>query len=140
MYGLNKAQIIGHVGNPPELKTTGKDVSVCTFSVATNEGYKGADGQWVDKTEWHNVVAWRKLADLLAGLLVKGSKVYIEGKLETQSWEKDGVKHYRTQIVCSDFVLLDKREGGARADAPYTPSDTAPDGPASGRDNGTLPF
>ena len=117
-YGLNKVMLIGHLGKEPELKYTEKGTARCSFSVATNESYKGEDGNLVTKTEWHNIVVWRKLAEICGQYLKKGSKVYVEGKLGTRSYEKDGVKKYFTEVTMSDMVMLDKKEGGGEAAAP----------------------
>jgi single-strand DNA-binding protein len=140
-YGLNKVMLIGNLGRDPEMRMTQSGVPVTTFSIATNESYRGQDGNIVDKVEWHNIVAWRKPAEILNEYLKKGSKVYIEGKLQTRNYEKEGQRHYITEIVVDDFMFLDAREGGgsgggapAQADAPQTynqepPSETEDDLP-----------
>jgi len=110
MFALNKATIIGNIGSDVEVKQTNNNISVVSFRVATNESYKNDDGGYTEKTEWHNVVAWRKVADILGEKASKGMKIYIEGKLQTRSYDKDGTKHYMTEIVVSDFILLDKKE------------------------------
>lgn len=143
-YGLNKVMLIGHLGRDPEMRMTQSGVPVTSFSIATNESYKGQDGNLVDRTEWHNIVAWRKPAEILNEYLKKGSKVYIEGKLQTRNYEKEGQKHYVTEIVVNDFMFLDSRgEGGgkggapAQADAPASYDQT--DSPAGEKDD-DLPF
>jgi single-strand DNA-binding protein len=115
-YGLNKVMLIGHLGADPELKYTNQQVPVVSFRVATNESYRDQEGNVVPKVEWHNITAWRKTAELLAEYLRKGSKVYLEGKLQTRSWEdKDGNKRYTTEIIVDDFMFLDaKGNGGER--------------------------
>jgi len=113
--GLNKVLLIGHLGKDPELSYTPSGVAVCKFSVATNESYKGDDGNWVEKTEWHNITAWRKLGEICSQYLKKGSKVYLEGKIQTDSYEKDGKKNYFTKIVLSEMVMLDPK-GAATGD------------------------
>ena len=132
-YGLNKVQLIGHLGGDPELRDA-NGTPVVSFSVATNESYKDQSGNLVERTEWHRIVAWRKLAEVMAEYLRKGSKVYIEGKLQTRSYDdKDGIKRYSTEIVASEFMFLDsKSDGGQRAAQP------APETPAG--DDDTLPF
>ena len=110
--GLNKVLLIGHLGKDPELKYTEKGTAYCTFSVATTESYKDENGNKVDKTEWHNMVAWRKLAEICGQYLKKGSKIYCEGKLQTDSYEKDGVKRYSTKIVMTDMTMLDSKPSG----------------------------
>jgi len=97
--GLNKAMIIGRLGNDPELKYTPQGQAVCTITVATDESYKDKQGQLVPKAEWHRIVLWRNNAENAAKYLKKGSQVYTEGKLQTRTWEKDGQKHYTTEIV-----------------------------------------
>ncbi|MBE0642918.1 MAG: single-stranded DNA-binding protein [Bacteroidetes bacterium] len=114
-YGLNKVMLIGHLGSDPELRYTEGNVPVATFNVATNESYKDQNGNLVDRTEWHRCVAWRKLAELFGEYLKKGSKVYLEGKLQTRQWDdKDGNKRYTTEIVISDFTFLDSKGGGGQ--------------------------
>lgn len=112
-YGLNKVSLIGHLGADPELRYTEGNIPVASFSVATNESYKDQNGTLVERTEWHRAVAWRKLAELLAEYLKKGSRVYLEGKLQTRSWEdKDGIKRYTTEVVIGDFMFLDSKGNG----------------------------
>lgn len=109
--GLNKVMLIGFLGKDPELKYTPSGVAVCSFSLATTESYKADDGNRVDKTEWHNIVAWRKLAETCSDYLKKGSKVYIEGKITTESYEKDGgEKRYITKIVAQSLMFLDSKQ------------------------------
>ncbi|MFZ1730155.1 MAG: single-stranded DNA-binding protein [Bacteroidota bacterium] len=112
-YGLNKVMLIGHLGSDPELRYTEGNVPVASFNVATNESYKDQNGNLVDRTEWHRCVAWRKLAELFGEYLKKGSKVYLEGKLQTRAWDdKEGNKRYTTEIVISDFTFLDSKGSG----------------------------
>ncbi len=107
--GLNKVMLIGHLGKDPELSYTPSGVAVCKFTLATNESYKGDDGNWVDRTEWHNITVWRKLAEICSQYLKKGSKIYLEGKIQTDTYEKDGKKNYFTKIVMNEMVMLDKK-------------------------------
>ena len=110
---LNKAMIIGNLTRDPEVRTTPNGSSVASFAVATNLVWNDANGQKQEKVEFHNVVAWRKLADICGQYLKKGSKVYIEGRLQTRDWTgQDGVKRYRTEIVAENMIMLD-RGGGA---------------------------
>ena len=112
--GLNKVMLIGHLGKDPEMSYTPSGVAVCKFTLATNESYKGDDGNWIEKTEWHNIVAWRKLAEICSQYLKKGSKIYAEGKIQTDTYEKDGKKNYFTKIVMNEMTMLDsKGSGGA---------------------------
>jgi single-strand DNA-binding protein len=141
MYGLNRVQLIGHLGQDPELKYSTSGTAICNFSLATNESYKDQNGQLVERTEWHRLVVYRKLAELLAEHLKKGSKVYIEGKLQTRSWDdKDGNKRYTTEVVVDDFVFLDSKGGrqsqGGRP-APSAPDQTSTPAEEAGPD---LPF
>ena len=116
--GLNKVLLIGHLGKDPELRYTPNGTAVCNFSLATSDSYKGDDGNWVDKTEWHNIVAWRKLAETCSNYLKKGSKVYLEGKLTTESYEKDGGdKRYITKIVINTMIMLDSKGGSGGSQA-----------------------
>ena len=110
--GLNKVMVIGNLGKDPELKYTPKGTAVCKFSLAANESYKDDNDNWVERTEWINITAWRKLAETCGQYLKKGSKIYAEGKLSTSSYEKDGVKKYFTEVVLSNMIMLDKKEGG----------------------------
>jgi single-strand DNA-binding protein len=113
---LNKVMLIGNLGKDPELKYTPSGVAVATFSMATSEQWKDQDGNAQEKTEWHNIVAWRKLAEIVGEYLKKGKKVYIEGKLQTRNYDKDGVKRYITEIVADQIIMLDgvgHRNGGS---------------------------
>jgi single-strand DNA-binding protein len=107
---LNKAILIGRLGKDPEVKTTSGGQSVCTFSLATDDSYKDKDGNPVDQTDWHNVVAWRKLADICGTYLKKGSLVMIEGKIKTRSYESNGVKKYITEITMTNLEMLGTKE------------------------------
>lgn len=113
---LNKVMLIGRLGRDPELRYLDNNVGVARFSIATSETYKDSQGQKVEKTEWHNIVVWRKLAEIAGNYLKKGSLVYLEGKLRTRSWDdKSGEKKYATEVVADDFRMLERRsdsEGG----------------------------
>lgn len=107
---LNKAMLIGNLTRDPEMKTTPSGQNVTTFSVATNLVWTDANGEKQKRAEFHNIVAWRKLAEICAQYLKKGSKVYIEGRLQTRDWEgQDGVKRYRTEIVADNMIMLDSK-------------------------------
>ena len=116
---VNKVILIGNLGKDPEVKYTPSGTAVATFSLATNERYKDKEGQWQDRTEWHNIVAWQRTAEIVGEYLKKGRSVYVEGRLQTRSWDdKDGQKHYKTEIVAQDLVLLGGgREAGEGASA-----------------------
>src|SRR5713101_8931670 len=109
---INKVILVGNVGADPEVKYTPSGVPVGKFSIATNERFKNKSGEWQDRTEWHNIVAWQRLAEIVGEYVSKGSKVYIEGKLQTPSWEdrRSGEKKSRTEAVARDLVLLGLRE------------------------------
>ncbi len=108
--GLNKVMIIGNLGRDPEMRYTPSGKPVTSFSVATTRTWVTADNERREATEWFNVVAWRDLAEICNQYLTKGSKVYIEGRLQTRSWETpDGQKHFRTEIVADEMIVLDTR-------------------------------
>lgn len=116
---LNKVQLIGNLTRDPELRYTPQNTAVCTFGLATNRSWMPADGkERQEDVEFHNIVAWSKLAELCNELLVKGRKVYVEGRLQTRSWETpEGEKKYKTEVVAEDMIILDSR--GARDDGAY---------------------
>ncbi len=107
---LNKVMLIGHLGADPELRYTPSGVPVATFRIATNETWRDAEGKTQEKTEWHTIVVWRKLAELTNDLLKKGSRVYVEGRLQTRTYEdKNGIRRTVTEIVADDIILLEPR-------------------------------
>jgi len=107
---LNKVMIIGNLTRDPELRNTASGANVASFSVATSLIWNDANGQKQQKTEFHNVVAWRRLAEICGQYLRKGSKVFIEGRLQTTDWTgQDGVKRYRTEIVAENLIMLDSK-------------------------------
>jgi len=109
---LNKAMVIGNLTRDPELRNTPSGQSVASFSVATNLVWTDQSGQQQKKTEFHNIIAWRKLAEICSKYLHKGSKVFIEGRLQTTDWTgQDGVKRYRTEIVTENMIMLDTKGG-----------------------------
>jgi len=119
---VNKVILIGNLGKDPEQKFTPAGQSVAKFSLATSDRWKDkATGDAKESTEWHNVVCWAGLADVAAKYLTKGSTVYVEGRLQTRSWEKDGKKQYMTEVVASELVMLG---GKAKDAAPSTGSET----------------
>lgn len=112
---VNKVILIGNLGKDPEVKYTPQGTPVAKFSLATNERYKDKAGEWQDRTEWHNIVLFQRLAEIAGEYLKKGRSVYIEGRLQTSSWEDKNTheKKYRTEIIANDLVLLGgKGEGG----------------------------
>lgn len=115
--------LIGRLTRDPELKSLATGKSVATVSVATGRQWKDAQGTVQKQSEFHNVVLWGKLADTAGQYLKKASRIYVEGRLQTRDWTgTDGVKRYRTEIVCDSFIMLDSRSGGSS----YSPSDAAP--------------
>ena len=113
MRGINKVILVGTLGQDPELKQTQSGTSVCQLSVATNESWKDKNtGERKESTEWHRVVLWQRLAEIAGEYLHKGSQVYIEGKLQTRKYEKDGVTHYSTEIVGQELQMLGGKGGG----------------------------
>jgi len=112
---VNKVILVGNVGQDPEVKYTASGVPVAKVSLATNERFKDRNGQWQDRTEWHSVVAWQRLAEIVGEYVQKGAKLYVEGKLQTSKWEdrQSGEKKYRTEIVAREIVLLGSRDNGA---------------------------
>lgn len=110
---LNKAMIIGNLGADPEIRTTGSGTRVANFSVATSRSWKNQSGEQQEKTEWHRIVCWDKLAEIVERYLKKGNQVYIEGEIEYRSYEdKDGVTKYSTEIRAREMLMLGGREGG----------------------------
>ena len=110
---VNKVILVGHVGRDPEVRHLDKDVAVANFSLATTENYTSPTGERVSTTEWHKILAWRNLAEVAEKYVKKGSQIYVEGKIRTRSYDKDGIKHYVTEIYANSIELLGKREGQA---------------------------
>ncbi|OFX22649.1 MAG: single-stranded DNA-binding protein [Bacteroidetes bacterium GWA2_31_9b] len=111
MMGINKVILVGNVGKDPEIKHLDKGVSVARFSLATSETYKDKDNKKVTNTEWHNIVLWRGLAEVAEKYVKKGSPLYIEGKIRSRTWDdKDGKKHYATEIVADTMQLLGSKQ------------------------------
>ncbi len=118
MNSLNKVQLIGNVTAQPEIKETPSGQKVASFSLATNRSYKDSSGEKQDQAEYHNIVVWGKLADLTEQYITKGKKLYIEGRIQTRSWETDSGKRYKTEIVGESLLML---SGG---EAPTAPKST----------------
>jgi single-strand DNA-binding protein len=130
---VNKAILIGRLGKDPEVRYTPDGTMVTTFRLATDEQWKDKNGEKVQKTEWHQIVTYRKLAEICGNYLVKGKLVFIEGRIQTRQWEdKDGVKRYTTEIVANDMKMLDSK-GSAKADS------SSPDSVNSNSAIGNLP-
>jgi single-strand DNA-binding protein len=114
MASLNKVMIIGNLGGEPEMRFTPGGSPVTSFTVATNRVFNTPDGERKEETEWFSVVAWSKLAETCNQFLTKGMKVYVEGRLHTRSWEsQDGQKHYRTEVIANQVLMLDKKPSPA---------------------------
>ena len=132
--GVNKAIIVGTLGQDPDVKHTASGSSVVNISVATNESWKDkTTGQQVEKTEWHRIVIFGKLAEIAAQYLKKGSQVYFEGKIQTRTWDKEGVKMYTTEIVANEMQMLGGKSESS-APAQRQPQQQAPAAPAPGDD------
>ncbi|MEY4875230.1 MAG: single-strand binding protein [Bacteroidota bacterium] len=112
MRGVNKVILIGHLGKDPEVQTFEGGRMLAKFSLATTESYKDKTGNKVDKTEWHNITMWGVQADIAQKYLRKGTPIYLEGKISTREYEKDGVKKYFTEIVAETFNMLGGKESG----------------------------
>ncbi len=139
MY-LNKAMIYGNLTRDPEVKSLPSGMQVCSFSVATNRVYNDRDGKKQEQTEYHNIVAFGKLADITGKFLKKGRPVYVEGRLTTRSWDKDGQKQYRTEIIMDNFQFgasVGGNEGGEGASS--APSNDSKGSASSGKNDSVLP-
>lgn len=147
MSGVNKVILIGNLGKDPEVRNLENGATVANFTIATTESYKDkTTGEKKDITEWHNIVLWRGLADIAAKYLHKGDMIYLEGKLRTRSWEKEGVTRYTTEIVGDNMTMLSTRRtsntsGGntGNMDRPSTPSYTG-NNEVPGNSTDDLPF
>ena len=108
--GINKVILVGNLGQDPDVKYTAGGAAVTTLSLATSESWKDKDtGMDQEKTEWHRVVLWRRLAEIAGEFLKKGSKIYVEGQLQTRKWEQEGQTRYTTEIVAKDIQFLDSK-------------------------------
>ena len=112
---VNKVILLGNVGKDPEMRSTPGGTLVANFTLATSDRQKDAQGNWQDRTEWHNLVAFTRTAEIIRDYVKKGSKLYVEGKIQTRSWDdkESGAKRYRTEIIVNDLSLLSGREDGA---------------------------
>jgi|SRR5580704_5849719 single-strand DNA-binding protein len=125
---VNKVILLGNVGKDPEIRATQGGMTVANFSIATTDRIKGQDGQFTDKTEWHNLVAFQRTAEIVRDYVKKGNKLYVEGRLQTSSWDDKttGQKKYKTEIIVSDLSLLSGRgEGEGGSTGGYSRSNTA---------------
>jgi single-strand DNA-binding protein len=148
MSGVNKVILIGRLGKDPEVRNLENGASVANFSMATSESYKDkTTGEKKEITEWHNIVLWRGLAEIAAKYLHKGDMIYVEGRLRTRSWEKEGVTRYTTEVVGDNMTMLStRRDGGSSGGGDYRPAASAPaagsspEPKSSGDSTDDLPF
>ena len=142
--GINKVIIVGNLGQDPEIKYTAGGAAVTTLSIATSDSWKDKDsGMDQERTEWHRVVLWRRLAEVAGEYLKKGSKVYIEGQLQTRKWEQEGQTRYTTEIIARDMQFLDSR-GSSNNESTQKSSEmndqSAADVPDSAINDDDIPF
>jgi single-strand DNA-binding protein len=128
MAGVNKVILVGNLGADPEVRYTADGTAVCNFRIATTERFKDRQGNMQERTEWHRVVAWRKLAEICGQYLAKGKQVYIEGKIRSDTWEKDGVKQYSYKIEADTMQMLGGLGPGNRVQEPEPPFEPPPGG------------
>ena len=142
--GINKVILVGNLGQDPEVKYTAGGAAVTTLSLATSESWKDKDtGSDQEKTEWHRVVLWRRLAEIAGEYLKKGSKVYIEGQLQTRKWEQDGQTRYTTEVVGRDMQFLDSRGSSSSDSSSYDETNqdmSSQNLPDSGITDDDIPF
>ncbi|MBL7863368.1 MAG: single-stranded DNA-binding protein [Cyclobacteriaceae bacterium] len=131
MSGVNKVILVGRLGKDPEVRNLENGASVANFTLATSESYKDkTTGEKKETTEWHNIVLWRGLAEIAAKYLHKGDMIYVEGKLRTRSWEKEGVTRYTTEVIGDNMTMLSTRRdgGGSEYRSPSAPSSATSSG------------
>ena len=145
MASLNKVMLIGNLGKDPEVRYTASGTAVASFSLATRERFKSKSGEWEERTEWHNVTLWGRLAEIAGEYLAKGKTVYIEGRLQTRKWQdRDGRDRYTTEVVAEKMQMLSSRgdgpgrtggrtseepatgQGGGLDEPPFNPDDDIP--------------
>ena len=133
--GVNKVFLLGNVGKDPEIRSTGSGMTIASFTLATADRQKDAQGNWADKTEWHNLVAFQRTAEIVRDYVKKGTQVFIEGKIQTRSWDdkESGQKKYRTEILINELSLLG---GGAGRSGRYRPTTAPPRRSRSGAESG----
>ena len=142
MSGVNKVILVGNLGSDPDMKYTPSGQAVCEFSLATSESWNDKNGTKQEKTEWHRIVVWGKRAEVCSKYLAKGRQAFVEGRITTRTWEKDGQKHYKTEIVANDVQFLG---GGSKGGNGERRSDTAPAEPpafdtSDSNNNDSIPF
>jgi len=140
--GVNKVFLLGNVGKDPEIRSTAGGMTIASFTLATADRQKDAQGNWADKTEWHNLVAFQRTAEIVRDYVKKGTQIFVEGKIQTRSWDdKDsGAKRYKTEILVNELSLLGKPGGGGESGSGYSRSSSAgssaPAGPQDFADQG----
>lgn len=137
---VNKVILVGNVGKDPEIRSTGGGTMVASFTLATSDRYQDPQGNWQDKTEWHNLKAFKRTAEIVRDYVKKGSKLYIEGKITTNSWDdkESGQKRYRTEIIVNDLLLLSGRDeagGGTGGYSRQSSSASFDQRPPAGQDD-----
>jgi single-strand DNA-binding protein len=145
MAGINKVILVGNLGQDPEIRYMADGTAVTNFSIATSETWKDKQtGEKKERTGWHRIVAWRQLGEICGKYLSKGRQVYVEGKLQTRSWEKDGVTRYTTEIVATDIQFLGNREEGSKnrsgGGGNYAQDRGYPEPPMPERQEDDIPF
>ena len=144
---LNKVMLIGNLGRDPEVRSTPSGQNVASFSLATNRKWKDRDGNRQEQTEWHNIVCWGRQAEIAGQYLTKGKQIYIEGRIQTRSWDDkaSGEKKYRTEIICDNFQMLGSRgggdySGGEGSGGGYSGGAGSSPASSSGPDDDDIPF
>ncbi|MBN2424147.1 MAG: single-stranded DNA-binding protein [Calditrichaceae bacterium] len=141
---INKAIIIGRLGQDPDMRYAPSGTAIASFSAATNHRMRDSEGNWNEQTEWHNIKAFGKLAEFVGEYLKKGKTIFIEGRLQTSNWEdKNGQRHYKTEIIANEIQLIGSRDGGSPATKESEPEEAAapvPDAPADNPEEDDLPF
>lgn len=141
MSGINKVILVGRLGKDPEVRHLENGASVANFSMATSETYKDRQtGEKREQTEWHNIVLWRGLADIAEKYVKKGDMIYVEGKLRTRSWEKDGVTRYTTEVVGDSMQMLSSKNENASSKSEYQPVSVDTPVPEKTSESDDLPF
>ncbi len=142
---VNKVILVGNLGSDPEVRSTPSGQSVAEFSLATNRKWKDRDGNRQEETEWHRIICWGRQAEIAGQYLTKGKQIYVEGRIQTRSWEdkQSGEKRYKTEIICSNFQMLGRRDGGGSSYGQQGGGSAGSDGPPSGPSGGPdddIPF
>ncbi len=141
MSGVNKVILVGNLGADPQLRYTQGGTAVANFNLATSERYTNKNGEREERTEWHRVVAWAKLAEICSEYLKKGKQIYIEGRLQTRTWEdQSGVKKYTTEVIAQNMVMLGRVGDSVDVPAQAGPDDENVPQTAGAKDDDDLPF